>query len=321
MSETKTATNKRLSKDRQAQLMRWATYASASVAFVLIIAKMIAWMWSDSITLLATLIDSCLDAAASLITLYAVHHALQPADKEHRFGHGKAEALAGLGQAMFIAGSAMFLMLESLNRLLHPKALEVIDVGIIVMMLSIVLTSGLILFQNYVVKQTGSTAIKADSLHYKTDLLVNFAVIIALLLAGYWTGIDPIFAMLIAVYILHSAWEIVMESVHELMDKELSVEERAQIKELVLSHASAKGIHDLRTRKAGTTSFIQFHLELDGKLNLFQAHEIADEVEALVKNEWTDSEVIIHEDPHGLEEPKPQFANNATNEEETKETK
>jgi len=321
MADVENKSKRTLSKDKQDQLMRLATYASATVACVLIIAKLIAWMWSDSITLLATLIDSCLDAAASLITLYAVHHALQPADKEHRFGHGKAEALAGMGQSMFIAGSAVFLMLEAVNRLLHPKALPVIDIGIIVMILSIVLTFGLILFQNHVVRQTGSTAIMADSLHYKTDLLVNFAVIVALVLVSYgWTGVDPIFAIIIAMYILYSAWEIVVTAVHELMDKELSQEERAQIKSTVFSHPEVKGMHDLRTRKSGTTNFIQFHLELDGKLNLHQAHEIADEVEALLKAEWTDAEIIIHEDPHGLEEPMPIFAQKTTNEEEPKET-
>lgn len=290
------------------QLMRWATYASATVAIILILAKLFAWMWSDSITLLATLIDSCLDAAASLITLYAVHHALQPADKEHRFGHGKAEALAGLGQSMFIAGSSIFLLLESINRLLHPKDLQVVEVGIYVMIVSIVLTSALIVFQSYVFKHTGSTAIKADALHYKTDLLVNAGVIVALLITSRgWSGFDPVFAIAIAFYILHSAWEIAQTSIHELMDKELSPAERRQIKGIVMSHPSYRGMHDLRTRKSGTTFFIQFHLELDPKLNLIEAHQIADEIEALVMQEWPDSEVIIHEDPHGLHEPVPEF--------------
>ncbi len=297
---------------KQARLMRLATYASASVAFILIVSKLIAWMWSDSITILATLIDSCLDAAASLITLYAVHHALQPADKEHRFGHGKAEALAGLGQSMFIAGSSMFLLLEAINRLLHPKDLEVLNIGVVVMLISIVFTAGLIAFQQHVVKQTGSTAIAADSVHYKTDLLVNVGVIIALLLAMYgWAGFDPIFAIAIAFYILHSAWEIASDAIDQLMDKELSDEDRANIKQLALSHPEVKGLHDLRTRKAGLTTFIQFHLELDGHLNLIQAHAIADEVEATIKKEWTDAEVIIHEDPYGLQEPTPHFADSS----------
>ena len=297
---------------KNARLMRLATYASATVAIILIVAKLAAWMMTDSITILATLIDSCLDAAASLITLFAVHHALQPADKEHRFGHGKAEALAGLGQSMFIAGSSVFLLLESINRLLYPKDLEVVDAGIIVMIFSIILTMALIAFQQHVVRQTGSTAIAADSVHYKTDLLVNIAVIIALLLAmNGWTGVDPIFAIGIAFYILHSAWEIARDAIDQLMDKELSNEERADIKQLALSHPKVKGIHDLRTRKAGLTNFIQFHLELDGKLSLEQAHTIADEVEAIIKEKWTDAEVIIHEDPHGLNEPKPIFATDA----------
>jgi len=294
--------------------MRLATYASATVAIILIIAKLFAWMWTDSITILATLIDSCLDAAASLITLFAVHHALQPADKEHRFGHGKAEALAGLGQSMFIAGSAAFLLLESINRLLHPKELEVLNMGIVVMLISIALTAALIAFQQHVVKQTGSTAIAADSVHYKTDLLVNVGVIIALLLAMYgWPGFDPIFAIAIAFYILHSAWEIASGAIDQLMDKELSDEDRADIKQLATSHPEVKGIHDLRTRKAGLTNFIQFHLELDGHLSLMQAHTIADEVEATIKEKWTDAEVIIHEDPHGLQEATPNFANNSDN--------
>jgi len=299
---------------KQARLMRLATYASATVAIILIIAKLFAWMWTDSITILATLIDSCLDAAASLITLFAVHHALQPADKEHRFGHGKAEALAGLGQSMFIAGSAAFLLLESINRLLHPKELEVLNMGIVVMLISIALTAALIAFQQHVVKQTGSTAIAADSVHYKTDLLVNVGVIIALLLAMYgWPGFDPIFAIAIAFYILHSAWEIASGAIDQLMDKELSDEDRADIKQLATSHPEVKGIHDLRTRKAGLTNFIQFHLELDGHLSLMQAHTIADEVEATIKEKWTDAEVIIHEDPHGLQEATPNFANNSDN--------
>jgi len=299
---------------KNARLMRLATYASATVAIILIVAKLAAWMMTDSITILATLIDSCLDAAASLITLFAVHHALQPADKEHRFGHGKAEALAGLGQSMFIAGSSAFLLLESINRLLYPKDLEVVDAGIIVMIFSIILTMALITFQRHVVRQTGSTAIAADSVHYKTDLLVNVAVIGALLLAMYgWVGFDPVFAIAIAFYILHSAWEIASKAIDQLMDKELSDEERADIKQLALAHSKVKGVHDLRTRKAGLTNFIQFHLELDGHLSLMQAHAIADEVEAIIKEKWTDAEVIIHEDPYGLQEATPNFANDSDN--------
>jgi len=292
-----------------ARLMRMATYASTSVAIVLILIKTVAWIMTDSLSLLATLIDSCLDALASLINLLAVRHALMPADKEHRFGHGKAEALAGLGQATFITGSALFLVLESVSHLWNPLPISSMPVGVGVMVVSMLATLGLLIFQKHVIHKTGSTAIKADHLHYKTDLLVNASVIVALLLAVYgWPGFDPLFAILIAVYILYSAWEIASESLDLLMDRELPDEERAKIKAIARNHPQTRGMHDLRTRKSGTTVFIQLHLELDDGLTLLQAHAIADDVEARILAEYPGAEVIIHEDPASLMEPRPEFA-------------
>jgi len=292
-----------------ARLMRMATYASTSVAIVLILIKTVAWIMTDSLSLLATLIDSCLDALASLINLLAVRHALMPADKEHRFGHGKAEALAGLGQATFITGSALFLVLESVSHLWNPLPISSMPVGVGVMVVSMLATLGLLIFQKHVIRKTGSTAIKADHLHYKTDLLVNAGVIVALLLAVYgWPGFDPLFAILIAVYILYSAWEIASESLDLLMDRELPDEERAKIKAIARNHPQTRGMHDLRTRKSGTTVFIQLHLELDDGLTLLQAHAIADDVEARILAEYPGAEVIIHEDPASLMEPRPEFA-------------
>lgn len=292
--------------------MRLATYASVSVALSLILAKLIAWFWTDSISLLATLIDSTLDAAAAIINMLAVRHALTPADKGHRFGHGKAEALAGLGQAMFIAGSAGFLMLEAFGRFFHPQAPQAIEVGIGVMILSIVATLGLLAVQKHVIIKTNSTAIKADSLHYKTDLYVNASVILALVLAAYgWAGFDALFAIGIGIFILYSAWEIVQHAIHDLMDHELSDEERKQIKDIVLTHPKARGMHDLRTRKSGVTYFIQLHLELDDDLLLKDAHKIADEVEALLFAAFPNAEIIIHEDPASLVEPAADFDDDA----------
>ncbi|MDQ6982613.1 MAG: cation diffusion facilitator family transporter [Mariprofundus sp.] len=292
-----------------ARLMRMATYASTSVAITLILIKTVAWIMSDSLSLLATLIDSCLDALASLINLLAVRHALTPADKQHRFGHGKAEALAGLGQATFITGSALFLVLESGSHLWHPIPISSMPVGVAVMIISMLATFGLLSFQKHVIRKTGSTAIKADHLHYKTDLLVNAGVIVALLLAVYgWAGFDPLFAILIAAYILFSAWEIARESLDLLMDRELPDDERAKIKAIARNHPQTRGMHDLRTRKSGTTVFIQLHLELDDSLTLLQAHAIADDVEARILAEYPGAEVIIHEDPASLMEPKPEFA-------------
>ncbi|WP_289282710.1 MULTISPECIES: cation diffusion facilitator family transporter [unclassified Methylophaga] len=283
----------------KARLMRIATYASVVTAITLIIVKLFAWFLTDSVSILATLVDSSLDVLASVLNMIAVHHALQPADREHRFGHGKAESLAGLGQSMFIAGSAGILLLQAINRLFKPEAMEQgMTIGIAVMVFSIIATFALMVFQNYVIKQTDSTAIKADALHYKTDLLVNGGVILALVLSlNGWTLSDPLIAIAIALFILHSAWGIVRESIDLLMDHELPDNEREKISALVLKHPQARGLHDLRTRRSGTTVFIQLHLELDETLSLRQAHDIADALEREIADLFDEAEVIIHEDP------------------------
>ena len=293
-----------------ARLMKLATYASITVAVTLISAKLLAWGMSGSVSLLATLIDSMLDALASLINLIAVRHALSPADKEHRFGHGKAEALAGLGQAAFIAGSAGFLLLESSRRIVNPEPLESYTAGIWVMAFSIVLTLVLLRFQKHVILKTNSTAIKADALHYRTDIMVNASVIVALILSVQgWAGFDALFAIGIAFYILWSAWGIVVQAFDHLMDRELPDEDRKRIKQITNSHADVRGLHDLRSRRAGTASFFQLHLELDDELTLLEAHRISDEVELAIKQAFPGSEIIIHIDPISVvpNEPTPDF--------------
>ena len=261
-------------------------------------------------SLLATLIDSTLDALASLINLIAVRHALSQADKEHRFGHGKAEALAGLGQAAFITGSACFLLLESGRRIANPVVLESYGVGMGVMLLSIVSTLALLRFQRYVIRKTDSTAIKADALHYRTDLLVNGSVIVALWLSVQgWAGFDALFAIGIAIYILYSAWEIVKQAFDHLMDRELPNAERDKIIGIANLHEAVHGMHDLRSRRAGMATFIQLHLELDDDLTLLQAHKISDEVEASLQAVYPGAEIIIHIDPVSVvpNEPVPEF--------------
>jgi ferrous-iron efflux pump FieF len=287
--------------EETAKLLRLATYASISVALVLIVAKLIAWGLSDSVSLLATLIDSVLDALASLINLIAVRHALTPADKEHRFGHGKAEALAGLSQSLFIVGSAGFLLLEAGRRIINPTEVQAAGIGIAVMVFSIIATLALLGLQSHVIRKTNSTAIKADSLHYKTDLLVNGSVIVALWLSVQgWAGFDALFAGAIALYILFSAREIMVMSYDHLMDRELPDGQRDLIKQLVLEHSSARGMHDLRSRHSGTMTFIQLHLELDDDLSLMDAHQICDEIEANLLVAFPESEIIIHIDPQSV---------------------
>jgi ferrous-iron efflux pump FieF len=309
MTDT-SATETPLLPEETARLMRLATYASVSVALMLIGAKLVAWWYSGSLSLLATLIDSSLDALASLINLFAVRHALSPADREHRFGHGKAEALAGLGQAAFIAGSAGFLLLEGVRRFINPEPLEAYGLGIAVMVFSIFATLCLLAFQHHVIRGTGSMAITADALHYRTDLMVNASVIVALLLAAKgWPGFDALFAIGIGLYILYSAWEIVRRAFDHLMDRELPDEEREQIKVIARSHQHVRGMHDLRSRRSGMATFIQLHLELDDELSLLQAHEISDEVESSLQEVYPAAEIIIHIDPVSIVpgEPTPEY--------------
>ncbi len=289
--------------------MRAAAIASVTVAAILIVTKFVAWIMTDSVSLLSTLIDSFLDAAASLINLYAVHHALQPADREHRFGHGKAEPLASLAQAAFICGSAAFLLVEAGQRVAHPKEISNTEIGYWVMVFSIVLTIGLVIFQRYVVKKSGSVAIDADSLHYQTDVLINIGVMISIFLSTSigWIYADPVIAVLIALYIVKGAWGIGQTALAILMDRELEEEERQKIRDVVMAHEEVKGMHDLRTRTSGMHVFIQFHLELDGDMKLMQAHEISEAVELELMDAFPNAEVIIHEDPEGVEEPRAVF--------------
>lgn len=289
--------------------MTRATYASVVVASILILAKAGAYLVTDSVALLSTLIDSLLDIAASVINLLAVRHALTPADREHRFGHGKAEALAGLGQAAFITGSALFLIFEAGHRLIDVQPVHNGAVGIAVMVFSILLTLVLVSFQRYVVRTTESVAIRADALHYVGDILVNGSVIVSLVLGLEfgWHFLDPIFGIGIAAYIVINAWQISRQSLDQLMDRELADDARARIKDIVLGHPEVVAMHDLRTRAAGQTVFIQLHIEMEPAMPLRRAHEVADAVETRLLDAFPGAEVIIHEDPAGLEEPRANF--------------
>ena len=289
--------------------MRGATYAALAVAGLLIVIKTYAWLLSDSVAMLSSLVDSILDALASVINFVAVRHALTPADREHRFGHGKAEALAGLGQAAFIGGSAVFLLFQAGHRLIRPQPVDNGALAITVLVLSIMLTLALVIFQRYVVRQTGSLAISADQLHYKTDLLVNLGIIagLAAVMGLGWHFVDPLVAAVVAGYILWSAFSIVRDSFDHLMDREFSDAERERVAAIAKTHAEVRDVHDLRTRSSGVQQFIQLHLELDGDLTLIQAHDIADEVEILIADAFPGAEVIIHQDPAGLDEDHPTF--------------
>ena len=291
----------------QARLLKLVTTASVATALLLLSGKLIAWMLTGSVSVLASLVDSMMDVAASLINLLAVHYSLQPPDRDHRFGHGKAEPLAGLVQAAFIAGSALFLILQAINRLLHPQAINDAAVGMGVLLFAIVATLALLAFQHHVIRRTDSTAIRADALHYATDLLTNSATVLALGLAMLgWPIMDPIFAIGIALYILYSAGHIAYEAVQLLMDHELPPEVHNRIKEIACTYPQVCGVHEMRTRRSGQTYFIQLHLMLDDAMPLVEAHRVADEVEAAIMAAYPNADVLIHQDP--ASEPPPLLA-------------
>ncbi len=287
------------------RLMRIATIASMTVALVLIGAKAVAWLLTESVSMLSSLVDSALDFVASLVTFLAVRNALVPADEDHRFGHGKAEALAGLTQAGFIAASGGGLLLTVSDRILHPHQVQREFLGLVVSALAIVLTLGLVMFQNYVVKRSGSLAIKADKAHYMTDLVSNIAVGIALFLSGTFDQpmIDAAMAALVALYLMRGAWHVGRDSLDVLMDRELPAPDRGRIADIARADPDVRGVHDLKTRSAGLTKFIQLHVELDPALSLVRAHEIGDRVEAELQRAYPDAEIILHVDPFGVFEP------------------
>ena len=290
-----------LSPDQAGRLLRLATYASVTTAVLLILAKLVAWIMTGSVSVLASLVDSTMDAGASLVNLLAVHWSLMPPDREHRFGHGKAQALAALGQATFIAGSAGFLLLQAGERLLHPQPLQELGVGFAVIVLAIVATLALLAFQRHVIRRTNSPAIRADALHYATDLATNLATLVALALAwAGWPGFDPLFGLGIGAYVSYSAWQIGREAVHLLMDQELPDEQRRQIAALAVAVPGVRGAHGLRTRWSGQSAIIQLHLELDDDLPLSSAHRLALDAEAAIRVHYPDADITIHQDPASL---------------------
>jgi cation diffusion facilitator family transporter len=289
-----------------ARLLRLATRASLAVASVLIVAKAVAWWLSGSVSLLAGLTDSLLDGAASFLNLLAVHYALRPADDDHRYGHGKAEALAGIAQALFIAVSACLIGFQAIERIQNPQPIGAPGLGIAVMLLSLALTVALLTLQHKVIKETGSAAIRADSLHYRSDLLLNLGILLALVLAWFgWQSLDAWFGLGISLYILWSAFQIAKETVAVLMDEELPVDVSARMLELACSVPGVLGAHDLRTRISGNHWFVQLHLELPGNLTLAVAHGISDQAAEAIHREYPKAEVLVHADPQEVVRPTP----------------
>ena len=302
-------TDSKLDTQKRDRLTRTASYASLTVALTLVFAKLWAWQATDAISILSSLADSFLDVLASAITFVAIGYALTPADREHRFGHGKTEGLAALAQAVLIGFSALYVWYEALRRLLAPEpVLQPIN-GLTVIIGSTLLTLALLSFQRLVVRRTGSVAIEADALHYRTDVIVNLSVAIAIPIASWtdWTIIDPLVGIGVAAYLMWSAYGIATKSMGVLLDREIPEAERRRIQEIALENPAVKGFHDLRTRSGGSRYIIQFHLELAPQTSLVDTHVILDAVENTIRKEFKGCELIVHADPVGFPEDRDRF--------------
>lgn len=280
------------------QLVSRAAIAATVMASLLLLIKIFAWWYTGSVSILAALVDSLVDIAASLTNLLVVRYSLQPADAEHTFGHGKAESLAALAQSMFISGSALFLFLTGIQHLADPSPMKDPGIGVAVTIVALVSTLILVTLQRWVVRKTQSQAVRADMLHYQSDVMMNSAILIALTLSWYgWERADSLFALGIGVYILYSALQMGYEAVQSLLDRALPDQERQAIIDIVHAWPGVRGAHDLRTRQSGPTRFIQLHIEMDDNLPLVQAHVVAEQVEQAILHRFPGSDVIIHQDP------------------------
>lgn len=278
-----------------------AALASVSMALFLLGLKIWATVETSSVSMLGSLADTGLDIIASLVTLYSVRLAAQPADHDHRYGHGKAEALAALFQTGIIVGSAIAIAWRGLSRIGVDATPEHPDLGIGVSIIAIIMTFILITYQRYVVRVTGSVAIHADHVHYSSDIALNASVIAALVLDSLLNvrGADPLFGVGIALWLIWHAREIATSAIDQLMDKEWPPEKRARFLAVAESHPELKGIHDLRTRTSGAHDFVQFHVWVDPDMSVRDAHRVMDEVEAQLMAEFPGTEVLIHPDPEG----------------------
>ena len=288
-------------REARSTLTTRAALASISMALFLLALKAYAAVETGSVAMLGSLADTGLDLLASMVTLYGVRFAAQPADSEHRFGHGKAEALAALFQVVVIALSALAILYRAVERLVQGEVTAHAEYGIGVSVIAIAATLGLLAYQRFVIARTGSVAIHADHVHYQSDVLLNIAVIVALVLDQYlgigWA--DPLFGIAIAIFLFIGAWRASTQAINQLMDREWPEEKRQHFLSVAARHPELAGIHDLRTRTSGTQDFVQFHVWMDPNMTVADAHRVMDEVEDKLAHEFPATEILIHIDPEG----------------------
>lgn len=278
-----------------------AALASVTLALILLVAKAWAAYRTDSTAMLGSLADTGLDVIASLTTLVGVRIAAMPADTDHRFGHGKAEALVALAQIVLITVSAIGIGWRAVDRLINGARTEAMGDGIAVSVLAIVFTFGLLWYQGKVIERTGSVAIKTDNIHYRSDLFLNLTVVVALLLeqAMHIAGADAVAGICIALWLMWGAWRASHEAVNQLMDREWPESERQEFLTAAAVYPELEGLHDLRTRKSGTLRFVQFHVWVPAHWTVQEAHDRLDRVEEELQARFPGTEILIHVDPEG----------------------
>lgn len=283
-------------------LIKSASYLSVLVAIIIVGIKTFGWLETGSQSVLASLIDSMLDISSSLINLVAIRVSLQPPDHNHRFGHEKFQDLAIFSQSIFFFASSLFTLFSASIALFNADKIEDINLGMNVMFVCVALTIGLVSYQSYVIKMTNSKIIAVDKLHYFTDLLASIAVIVSVYLSEKLWFIDPLFGIGISLYIMITSVKLFIQVIKNLADEEFPEESRKQILSIIEKHTEVKGVHDLKTRYAGSKPFIQCHLEMDGNMSLLEAHKISEEIIEELLSVFKGGEITIHQDPEGIEE-------------------
>lgn len=276
-------------------------YITAVILSIIIVMKIYAYASSNSVSMLASLLDSLGDIVVSSFAFFSIIVSLKPPDKEHRYGHGKAEGFSALIQACFLFSSALFLIFENAHRFFVPAEIENHKIGILVSCLTMLLTLILTYFQNRAYRAAPSLVLKAEQSHYRGDVLLNAAVVVALVvdMTASFKYADFIISLGIALYIIKTAKDIGQNAVDMLMDREISEAERNQIIDIVTGHKDVHGLHDLRTRQSGMNIYISFDVELEPSLSLEKAHSITRDLDLQILAHFPNAEIIIHTDPLG----------------------
>lgn len=298
--------NLALDTNNKNRLMKLSTYFTVFGVSLIMLLKTYGWFATSSVTILASLVDSALDICVSIMNLFAVHYSLQPADHEHRFGHGKIEDIAVFLQSLFFGASGIALIFEAIMRFntQNEQVIETSRISISIMLCSIFINLMIVSFQRYVIKRSNSQVILADSMHYFVDFLSNIVAILGIAMASYFklSIFDEATGLLIACYIIYNAHKLLKNSYNNLMDRELDDDAKQEIKDIITSHKEVLGFHDLKTRAGGGRTFIQFHLVLDKKMTLDKTHDIVTEIEEKIIEKFPNAELIVHQDPEGVEE-------------------